>query len=121
MKNQARWLVALMLAAVACKPERAPLLQNSATIRLEGDPDVLNPMITTLPAANYIAVGALGSMVFEQLLRYDPKTGQPTEPGLATGYPEVSADHRAYTFTIREGVKWHDGQPFSVDDVLFTI
>src|SRR5262249_45148274 len=26
-----------------------------------------------------------------------------------------------YTFTLRDGVRWHDGRPLSIDDVLFTI
>jgi peptide/nickel transport system substrate-binding protein len=94
---------------------------NWVVVRLESDPDVLNPIISTTATANYIAVGALGSMISEQLLRNDSKSGKPTDPGLAMAYPEVSADHLVYTFTIRDGVKWHDGRPFSAEDVLFTI
>ena len=94
---------------------------NWAIVRLDADPDALNPVITTSATSNYILVGALGSMISEQLLRYDPQTGKPTSPGLAVGYPEVSEDHRAYTFTIRDGVKWHDGHIFSAEDVLFTV
>ena len=33
---------------------------------------------------------------------------------------EVSADHLSYTFWLREGVRWHDGQPLTVDDILYT-
>jgi peptide/nickel transport system substrate-binding protein len=40
-------------------------------------------------------------------------------PGLATEW-KVSDDALSYTFTLRQGVTWHDGQPFSADDVLFT-
>src|SRR4030095_9832651 len=94
---------------------------NWAIFRLEADPDLLNPIITTNATANYILGGALGSMISEQLLRIDPKTGKPNQPGLAVDCPEVSEDHRFYTFTIREGVQWHDGRPFSAEDVLFTI
>ena len=36
-------------------------------------------------------------------------------------YPEISQDHRVYTFSIRDGVRWHDGHPFSAEDVLFTV
>ncbi len=85
------------------------------------DPDVLNPIISTSASANYIMVGARGSMIEEQLLQYNSETGKPTEPGLATRYPEISQDHRLYTFTIRTGLKWHDGYPFSAEDVLFTV
>jgi len=94
---------------------------NGAVVRLDAEPDLLNPVITTSPVSNYIAVGALGSMVYERLLRDDPRTGRPTDPGLAAAYPEISEDHRTYTFHIRDGVKWHDGKPFSADDVLFTM
>jgi peptide/nickel transport system substrate-binding protein len=38
---------------------------------------------------------------------------------LATGYT-WSNDHKQLTFTIRQGVKWSDDQPFTADDVAFT-
>jgi peptide/nickel transport system substrate-binding protein len=34
---------------------------------------------------------------------------------------EVSADSKVYTFYLRSGVKWSDGQPWSADDVVFTM
>ena len=42
------------------------------------------------------------------------------EPMLATGY-EVSEDGLVYTVSLREGVTWHDGEPFTADDVAYTI
>ncbi len=33
---------------------------------------------------------------------------------------EISADKREYLFTIKDNIKWHDGKPFSVEDVIFT-
>jgi peptide/nickel transport system substrate-binding protein len=129
MKKNAALLLVIALMASACSspqpggtPARGTATGgNWATVRLEADPGVLNPLTTTSAYANYILLGALGSMICEQLLQYDPQTGTPTVPGLATAYPEVSPDHRVYTFTIREGVKWHDGRPFSVEDLLFTV
>lgn len=41
-------------------------------------------------------------------------------PDLAQGW-EVSDDGRQYTFHLRSGVRWHDGVPFSAEDVLFTL
>ena len=42
------------------------------------------------------------------------------EPQLATSWT-VSDDFKTYTFKLREGVRWHDGKPFSSADVAFTI
>ena len=131
MKDGARLLLFLAIVVPACS-SAGPVGGNSgsatlpvpgdyAIVRLEADPDLLNPTITTSAASNYILVGALGFMISEQLLHYDPRTGKPTEPGLAMSYPEISQDHRVYTFSIRDGVRWHDGHPFSAEDVLFTV
>ena len=40
-------------------------------------------------------------------------------PGLATEW-ESSEDGMTWTITTREGVTWHDGEPFSAEDVAFT-
>ncbi|MGH6860382.1 MAG: ABC transporter substrate-binding protein, partial [Phyllobacterium sp.] len=54
----------------------------------------------------------------EGLLRYDfdltPK------PALATAWT-ISDDGLVYTFQLREGVKWHDGEPFTSADAAFSI
>ena len=39
------------------------------------------------------------------------------EPGLAESWQE---EKQRIVFTLREGLKWSDGQPLTVDDVLFT-
>lgn len=41
------------------------------------------------------------------------------EPCLAKSW-DISEDGRTYTFHLQEGVKWHDGEPFSAEDVAFT-
>jgi peptide/nickel transport system substrate-binding protein len=41
------------------------------------------------------------------------------EPGLATSW-DVSEDGRTIVLHLREGVTWHDGVPFTADDVVFT-
>jgi peptide/nickel transport system substrate-binding protein len=50
------------------------------------------------------------------------KLGYPTfevAPDLAESW-EVSEDAKVYTFALRSGVKWQDGQPFTAQDVKFT-
>ncbi len=59
----------------------------------------------------------LASLVFSGLTRIGPD-GRPL-PDLAEVW-EVSDDARIYTFYLREDVTWHDGVPFTADDVIFT-
>jgi peptide/nickel transport system substrate-binding protein len=40
-------------------------------------------------------------------------------PGLADSW-EIANDGVTYTFHLHEGVKWHDGEPFTADDVVFS-
>jgi len=56
--------------------------------------------------------------VYEQLVYVNLLTGKQT-PMLASSY-KWSSDNKTLTFTIRSGVKWSDGQPFTADDVLYT-
>jgi peptide/nickel transport system substrate-binding protein len=69
-------------------------------------------LVTDLPTFR------LTSLVFDGLATLDPDTLQPV-PNLATTW-QVSPDHKAYTFTLKRGVTWHDGHPFSADDVKFS-
>ncbi len=57
--------------------------------------------------------------VYEPLVRRNPKTMR-VEPWLATHWT-VSPDGRTYTFTIRQGVRWHDGKQLTARDVWFSL
>ncbi len=59
----------------------------------------------------------VASDIYDSLLRYDNDLNP--QPGLAKSW-EISDDGLVYTFHLHEGVKWHDGEPFSADDVVFT-
>ncbi|MEM4524531.1 MAG: ABC transporter substrate-binding protein, partial [Archaeoglobaceae archaeon] len=48
------------------------------------------------------------------------KEGTSFVPGLAKKW-EVSPDGKTFTFYLRKGVKWSDGKPFTVDDLVFWI
>ncbi|WP_352428027.1 peptide ABC transporter substrate-binding protein [Thermoflexus sp.] len=60
----------------------------------------------------------LTRLIFNSLVRLDPQ-GLPVGD-LALRW-EVSEDGRRYTFYLRPNVRWHDGVPFTADDVLFTV
>lgn len=50
--------------------------------------------------------------------KYDPKTGQMIlVPDLATDLGQHNADYTEWKFTIRDGLKWENGQPLTAEDV----
>ncbi len=62
------------------------------------------------------ARGATGYSI-EPWIIYDPKCQEWT-PHLAKKV-EISEDGKEFTFYIREGHKWSDGEPFTADDIVF--
>lgn len=88
---------------------------GTITIALNGDP-TLN--IFTWP--NQLPSVLVAKNVFSCLLRYSPEDGFTLVPDLATDW-SVSDDGLTWTFQLRDGVTWHDGEPFTADDVKFTL
>jgi len=58
-------------------------------------------------------------LLYDTLVKYDP-VDLSIVPGLAESW-EVSDDGLTWTFHLRDGVKWHDGYPFTAEDVAFTV
>ena len=54
---------------------------------------------------------------YEPLLRWSVNWDK-VEPGIAEKW-SVSADAKEYTITLRKGLKWSDGAPFTADDIMF--
>lgn len=77
------------------------------------EPTQLNTAITTAAPASFVA-----SKIFDGLLTFDLE-GKP-RPQLAQSW-NVSADGLTYTFHLRPGVTWHDGTPFTADDVAYSL
>lgn len=55
--------------------------------------------------------------IYEGLLRYN--TDLDPQPGLAESW-DISDDGLTYTFKLHDGVTWHDGEPFTAEDVVFS-
>ncbi len=56
-------------------------------------------------------------MSYASLVRWSPQ-GYPVVPHLAKSW-SVSPDQKEWTFTLREGLRWSDGAPFTADDIMF--
>jgi peptide/nickel transport system substrate-binding protein len=57
------------------------------------------------------------TIAYEYLLRWDPEWTEAI-PNIAESF-EASDDATTFTFHLREGMKWSDGQPFTADDIMF--
>lgn len=64
------------------------------------------------------AMQNLMPQMFDGLIEYNVKTNQ-IEPALASSWV-ITGGGQVYTFTLRKGVKWHDGRDLTADDVVFT-
>jgi peptide/nickel transport system substrate-binding protein len=61
----------------------------------------------------------VGQLIDEPLIDIDPWSGK-FYPRLAKSFT-VSEDKKEYTFVLRKGLQWSDGQPITADDVVFTL
>jgi len=73
----------------------------------------LNPIVNENQSVYF-----LNQLIFEGLLALD--NSQKAQPSLATGW-NVSYDGNEILFDLRDDVTWHDGKPFTAEDVEFTI
>jgi peptide/nickel transport system substrate-binding protein len=100
---------------VACQPVATvpkPARGGTAIEAVVGQAGVLNPLFETNETTRDV-----DSLIYQGLTGVD---SQQNVTGVLAQDWTVSADHLTYTFNIRDGVKWADGQTFSADDVLFT-
>ncbi|TDH59822.1 ABC transporter substrate-binding protein [Dankookia rubra] len=100
--------LALFLAAMPAAAQRAPdtlVIGNAAAVT------TVDPHYHNLGPNN-----ALGNHIFDRLVERDSRARP--RPGLAESYRAVSGT--VWEFRLRQGVTWHDGRPFTADDVVFT-
>ncbi|TDI89144.1 MAG: peptide-binding protein [Candidatus Dadabacteria bacterium] len=81
---------------------------------LSAEPATLNPITATDAYEGIINNGK----IYETLIERNNETLE-LDPLLAESW-EISEDKLTYTFKIREGIKWHDGTPFTSEDVVFS-
>jgi peptide/nickel transport system substrate-binding protein len=83
---------------------------DSVVIGVASEPDTLSPLLGYGKDGN--------SKIFDGLLARDADLK--LRPALAKALPEVAGDGRTYTYTLRDGVEFSDGEPLTSDDVVFT-
>lgn len=108
-------LVALLGGTALATPRlalAAPAAGGTAILAIDTDPPTLNLATTT-----DFAAGDVGAKILEGLVWID--RGYNAKPSLATSWT-VAPDGKSYSFTLREGVSWHDGKPLGSADVVFT-
>ncbi len=97
----------LISAILACTPTTAQELR----IGTSSDPSAMDPHFhNTTPNK------AVARYIFEALVFQDER--QQLTPGLAESWKAV--DDKTWEFKLRRGVTFHDGSPFTADDVVFT-
>ncbi|CAN5904221.1 ABC transporter substrate-binding protein [soil metagenome] len=105
-----RWL----LAVVACLCALASLPALSQTLRwaARGDAESMDPHTV----AETLTIG-MAALVHDSLVERDRDVR--IVPGLATSWKAI--DPKRWRFELRRGVVFHDGSPFTADDVVFSI
>ncbi|MFD5844706.1 ABC transporter substrate-binding protein [Streptomyces chartreusis] len=83
---------------------------DSVVIGVASEPDTLSPLLGYGKDGN--------SKLFDGLLARDADLE--LEPALAKALPEVGDGGRTYTYTLRDGVEFSDGEPLTSADVVFT-
>lgn len=130
LRNILRILFACLLLAALAGCSTSPAAPNAPPKQLKAqaggrivfgslyEPATLNPLSAELVSAQEVA-----SLIFSGLMFMDDHGTW--KPDLAIEVPAlqnggVSSDGRVITYRLRNDVKWHDGRPFSSDDVIFT-
>src|SRR4029450_5019306 len=94
-------------AAAQCKPDLTAALSSSP-------PAVLDPLLGAHVVNYYM------SLMFDSLVGVTPDGQLSKDTGLATRW-EPSADHKRWTFYLRKGVKFHNGDEATSEDVKFSL
>lgn len=82
-------------------------------------PLISNPTPNPMTVPGGLSTILLNKNLFGQLIRPDEHNSAQPSPDHAEKW-SISDDGLTYTFNLRKGLKWHDGQPLTADDVKFT-
>jgi peptide/nickel transport system substrate-binding protein len=115
MRKRLMPIFAFCLAVMSLAPQSVNAQKSADTLRIvfrDGVPNVD-------PYMNNLRTGVvLGHQGWDMLVHRDPATFE-LRPLLATEWRTV--DDKTIDFTLRAGVKFHDGSPLTADDVVYTL
>ncbi|HEY4891339.1 MAG TPA: ABC transporter substrate-binding protein, partial [Reyranella sp.] len=110
LKLGRRFACALVAAAAFAAPAYA---QTTLKVALHSDLKIIDPIWTTALISTHH-----GNMVYDTLFALDDKLE--VKPQMVDKW-QVSPDKLTWTFTLRDGLKWHDGTPVTSADVTASI
>ncbi len=113
----------LAVALPSCRSLDRLRLENFRTEESASVPTIISTIIGEPKTFNYLLVSEstssdVLSMMYTGLLGSDLITGE-IVPALAESW-KVSEDGKTIVYVLKENLKWSDGEPLTVDDIIFT-
>jgi peptide/nickel transport system substrate-binding protein len=112
-------LVVVAMTAMSAASASADQNGGKATVDMDSPPNSLDPSL-----GYTVEASEADWIVYTPLLTYAHKNGTAGTqliPGVATALPQISADGKTYTLTLRKGLKYSNGAPVVASDVKFAI
>lgn len=100
--------------SAAC--QGTPVRGGSVVYARQNETQGLDPLNATNGNGDIFA----DELIYNGLVRADPNGSEELQPALASSWT-VSPDGKTYVFTLREGVKFSNGQPLTAEDVTFSL
>jgi peptide/nickel transport system substrate-binding protein len=116
-RRAASWLLGSVVAAplmfAGDRPASAQDADGTLRVVMHSDLKIVDPIWTTAYISrNY------GYLVYDTLFALDEELN--VQPQMVDSY-EISDDNLTYTFTLRNGLLWHDGAPVTPEDAIASI
>lgn len=96
----------------ACEPNWSK--ENTVINHWLSEPPTLHPTNEYMSNRNFVF-----GYIHSYLMVVDLQTLQ-LKPDLVKSLPTISPDGLTYEFELKDGIKWDDGSPITVDDIIFT-
>src|SRR5260221_11046187 len=104
---------AVVAAAAFAAPVASASAQPTLKVTLHSDLKIVDPIWTTALISTHH-----GNMVYDTLFALDDKLA--VKPQMVDKW-EVSPDKLTWTFTLRDGLEWHNGKPVTAEDCVASI